>query len=669
MKSARVYVAQGNLFWLNVRQLTSPSVPINAASLVKMQKAFFERGPEKLSLEVVCGVSSFVDAKRFESMKGALQRISPEEIDHALILHVAQRINDGASEEELLAWRNVFLTVSLRCEVIETKEEAFFRALTFRQRSDLAELWSKKTQDLGPEDDCPKSAFEFVDSAMKIHERMLSNENAFDVIFCLEERFGKLSCFQHMSVLEAVCMKTKKIDEMLWILHSIEDMLMRGEVSNKAFTNRTLKGGRTGGGTRGLLDEFLAKKGLLKYLAEESQNWGRKRQLPKFQEGADLSWMGSLTEAERLLIHMIKNVVYRNGHDGQLRTSLKTSTLPADIVCHEPFNKMIEVIKEEIDKMRRAQKQGVEGEESQGAGDKTGIFVHELLPDLSLSVDEDDDETAQKLISYAKEAEQLVDQFVRLVVEQDSMQGMGQILESCASMSNDQRAILVYDTKVAGEATAQPHVRRPQFRKDHFQKIASAFTRGRGGPQPRSEDAVCVLDGGRQLSSLVLGACVKFFGDEQGQHWEKKQRQEAMVHYDEQSVRSRKCLVLPYDQEQGCWIVSKEEKDKIYGTAGKVLAGGALPDCPDRPDLGADRFPVNYHTMPQGFFAELFHSLAASLMVNGTEIDGKGAEAAILAKKSYIGICFTDFHAIELRKLLVRFVWEHFQDQSSAYYK
>ena len=145
----------------------------------------------------------------------------------------------------------------------------------------------------------------------------------------------------------------------------------------------------------------------------------------KFQEGADLSWMGSLTEAERLLIHMIKNVVYRNGHDGQLRTSLKTSTLPADIVCHEPFNKMIEVIKEEIDKMRRAQKQGVEGEESQGARDKTGIFVHELLPDLSLSVDEDDDETAQKLISYAKEAEQLVDQFVRLVVEQDSMQGIG----------------------------------------------------------------------------------------------------------------------------------------------------------------------------------------------------------------------------------------------------
>ncbi|CAK9023748.1 unnamed protein product, partial [Durusdinium trenchii] len=437
--------------------------------------------------------------------------------------------------------------------VIETKEEAFFRALTFRQRyiatyesaarstvqtifeiaslkatyeethtaclsrSDLAELWSKKTQDLGPEDDCPKSAFEFVDSAMKIHERMLSNENAFDVIFCLEERFGKLSCFQHMSVLEAVCMKTKKIDEMLWILHSIEDMLMRGEAELEE-----------------VRDEFLAKKGLLKYLVEESQNWG----LPAAEANSVMETMRSHRQ----------------------------------------------VIKEEIDKMRRAQKQGVEGEESQGARDKTGIFVHELLPDLSLSVDEDDDETAQKLISYAKEAEQLVDQFVRLVVEQDSMQGIGPDL-GIAEVGPSLAQRMLFVSWMEGDS--------------------------------------CLL-------------------------W---------------------CSVLPYDQEQGCWIVSKEEKDKIYGTAGKVLAGGALPDCPDRPDLGADRFPVNYHTMPQGFFAELFHSLAASLMVNGTEIDGKGAEAAILAKKSYIGICFTDFHAIELRKLLVRFVWEHFQDQSSAYYK
>ena len=102
MKSARTYVSQGNLFWMNVRQMCSPTVPINSASLKKIQKSFFEKGPEKLTLEIVVGVTSMVTSERFESLKGALQRISPEEIDHALIMHVAKRIGDGASQEELL---------------------------------------------------------------------------------------------------------------------------------------------------------------------------------------------------------------------------------------------------------------------------------------------------------------------------------------------------------------------------------------------------------------------------------------------------------------------------------------------------------------------------------------------------------------------------------------
>ena len=208
-----------------------------------------------------------------------------------------------------------------------------------------------------------------------------------------------------------------------------------------------------------------------------------------------------------------------------------------------------------------------------------------------------------------------------------------------------------------------------------------------------------------------MNACVKVtHGDDHGQHWEQKQRQEVVVHYDEQSLRARKCLVrgficthevihiissgqltvhdikrkiysgtslstsigpvklLPYDEEQGFWLVSKEAKDKIYGAAGKVLAGGALPDCPDRPDLGEDKIPVNYHVMPQAVFAEILHSFGAAVVFTATEIAGHCADAASLAKKSYVGVCFTEFHAKELKKLLVRFVWDQFKDQSSPFY-
>ena len=102
MKTAGVYVSCGNLFWANVRAMTSAKVPINAASLEKIQKTFFQQGPEKLGLEVVVGVPKNCDAEKFISLHGNLLRISPEEIDHALVLHVSARITAGASEEELL---------------------------------------------------------------------------------------------------------------------------------------------------------------------------------------------------------------------------------------------------------------------------------------------------------------------------------------------------------------------------------------------------------------------------------------------------------------------------------------------------------------------------------------------------------------------------------------
>ena len=102
MKTAGVYVSCANLFWINIRQLTSPTVPINSAALDKISKAFFQQGPEKLSLEVVVGVGSAVTAERFIQLHGNLNRISPEEVDHALLIHIAGRIKEGATEDELV---------------------------------------------------------------------------------------------------------------------------------------------------------------------------------------------------------------------------------------------------------------------------------------------------------------------------------------------------------------------------------------------------------------------------------------------------------------------------------------------------------------------------------------------------------------------------------------
>ena len=127
--------------------------------------------------------------------------------------------------------------------------------------------------------------------------------------------------------------------------------------------------------------------------------------LRRFEDGADLTWLGQLTEAERLIINMLKNVVFRSGHDSQLRNTLKGSTLPADILCHDPFKTMMETIHEEIEKVKAAEeKEANEDESDEDSPAQKNVIVHDLLPRMSLELDHED-EKAQQLMAFAKQAQ------------------------------------------------------------------------------------------------------------------------------------------------------------------------------------------------------------------------------------------------------------------------
>ena len=103
MSTAGTYVAAGNVFWLNLRKLNSPSVPVSGKSLEIMINYLEGVGPHKLREEVVVVVDSFTSAAQFEKdqQQGKLRRVSPEELDHALVLHIADQIRFGADEDTL----------------------------------------------------------------------------------------------------------------------------------------------------------------------------------------------------------------------------------------------------------------------------------------------------------------------------------------------------------------------------------------------------------------------------------------------------------------------------------------------------------------------------------------------------------------------------------------
>ena len=357
---------------------------------------------------------------------------------------------------------------------------------------------------------------------------------------------------------------------------------------------------------------------------------------------------------ERLLIDFLRKVVFGSQYDDNLRNVLKGATKAEDLLASEPFKALLDRIHEELAKMVLAGNDEADEEDASEAGRPV---LHEVLGEI---LAEDGSDAAAELMTLAKQAEELVDQFVKLVVEQDSNVAMVAVMQSCPASQTPKRAILIYDSKCAGEATAQPHVRRPQFRRDHFGKVLNAFCQSRGADQLSENDLLLFFDGGRQLAPMMLSCCVRQGGDEHhGRHFDNKTRVELMIHYDESSMRARKCLqrgmlqthetlhlvsngaasvqektravysgtslgssigpvkldALDADAED-VWLLSKADKDQVYGAAGKVLSGGGLADCPDRPVFSNDLHLMSYHSMPQALFCEVLHSFDAALLVH-----------------------------------------------------
>ena len=85
-----------------MRQLNSPEVPVSDRSIDLMMSYFDQTGPEKIREEIVVAVDA-ADAAQFQldMVQGRLRRISPEELDHAIVLYIAKLVECGEDDESL----------------------------------------------------------------------------------------------------------------------------------------------------------------------------------------------------------------------------------------------------------------------------------------------------------------------------------------------------------------------------------------------------------------------------------------------------------------------------------------------------------------------------------------------------------------------------------------
>ena len=102
MSTAKVYDASCNLFWLNLQWSPCPSVPVNRSAVEMLRRVHFSK-PSRFPIPVVVAVpAGGMTVDEFDRAKGNLRRVSPEEIEHAFLMAIADAVIRGESEEELL---------------------------------------------------------------------------------------------------------------------------------------------------------------------------------------------------------------------------------------------------------------------------------------------------------------------------------------------------------------------------------------------------------------------------------------------------------------------------------------------------------------------------------------------------------------------------------------
>ena len=93
-------------------------------------------------------------------------------------------------------------------------------------------------------------------------------------------------------------------------------------------------------------------------------------------------------------------------------------------------------------------------------------------------------DNAEELHKFLDEAGDTVDRFVKILVEEDTTATlsalMGNTILAAVKPPENHRCLMIYDTKVTGEASAQPHIRLPNFRSGHLKKLVHAFVDCRG---------------------------------------------------------------------------------------------------------------------------------------------------------------------------------------------
>ncbi len=457
-KDGGSYVCGINLAWLDLTWTATPGIPIRMAAVRQISNVVFEK-PRPIEQIHVAVPSRTFDVTQH---KGALNRVSPEEITSAFIMAIARDINRKEPDEVVKEWKQHMRSTTCRFVVLPNQWKRYWYALARREEVDhihravvrscyqrvheVVRMMERMRQKI-PESQVTAPRVEaeyktnlqnmnknssaaittnFVDVAMTVAKRMLAVPEIAQILQKMDESAAEnpdfFNPFNSHTRLQAMIDKCKRKDALLWCLQATEYKCKQGCLTNLSASD--IKG-TAASGNRGLFDLFLFKKQMRDMLvakgrsmfADDTVHWIHNtvcKHMESFATWAeqeatrDLTWRVGRKPSEIMWLNLLIEVVFGSSYDAPLKLAIKSrqnaeETLPAGLA--QAWQPIVETCSKEEESKDKGEKVADERD-----GDEDGNKMEEeqdvqfVVPDKS---SKETDATRVVKLSELKEENQL----------------------------------------------------------------------------------------------------------------------------------------------------------------------------------------------------------------------------------------------------------------------
>ena len=385
MKQHGTYRCAGNELWLDFWFTPQPGVPYNKASIFQLaEKSFFE--PNQWTGTNVVMVSDL--AYNPMEHQGALRRLSPEEVNFARVIGIANAIDREVPKEVLEAFKvdlqcasfqfelheggvdnpshtAIRRSINLREQMRQTAKavgrdtlQRIFEVLRIRRLMEqsrgagkvsneaLAQYYENEIN-LSTESEAVTATF--INQTSVVYNNILKDGKNLAILRSLSEQYGHNNPLNSMTKLNTVLTKCDKQPPMItWVLEKIRDVVTSGMLDVGEISNRALK--ESAGGHKGLVDLFVIKRQLLVHLlardidkrlrgsgsskrrddiAEMLGSHSKYRsKLNPIGTEPDLTFLAEYKDSEKMTIRAYENLIYGTEFDAQLRYCARMKKTP-----------------------------------------------------------------------------------------------------------------------------------------------------------------------------------------------------------------------------------------------------------------------------------------------------------------------------------------------------